>query len=57
MTFQELLDDERMDERMQIAERFLKSGASIEMVKAGTQLTDDSIQKILENLKQKDSQQ
>ncbi len=52
MTFQELLNDERMDERMQIAERLIASGMPIEDIKNWTQLTEEAIQGILENLKE-----
>ncbi len=49
MTVQDLL----VDERMEIAERMLEKGMSIEDIKACTKLTDGLMQYVLESFKEK----
>lgn len=47
MTFQELLNDERAQERIQIAERMLKDGVAIEDVINYTQLTEEQLRELM----------
>ena len=52
MTFQELLNDERAQERIQIAERMLKDGVAIEDVINYTQLTEEQLRELMGESKQ-----
>ena len=51
MTFEELLNDERMQERMQIAERMLENDISIEDIVRCTQLTEEQIRELAVSFK------
>lgn len=50
MTFQELLNDERMEERVEIAKRMLENGLTVEDIMVCTQLTEEQVRDIRENL-------
>lgn len=49
MTFQELLNDERMEERMQIAKRMLDKNMSIKDIMGCTGLSEEQVQELKEN--------
>lgn len=46
---QELLNDERVQERIQIAERMLKDGIAIEDIINYTQLTEEQLRELMSN--------
>ena len=50
MTFQELLNDERVEERILIAKKMIQRGMKIEDIKACTSLSDEQIQQIIQEL-------
>lgn len=51
MTFQDLLNDERAQERIQIAERMIKGGVAIEDVINYTQLTEEQLRELMSESK------
>lgn len=52
MTSHELLNDERVQERIQIVERMLKDGVSIEDIINYTQLTEEQLRELMGESKQ-----
>lgn len=51
MTFQELLNDERVEERVLIAKKMIQRGMEIEDVKECTSLSEEQIQQIVKELR------